>query len=991
MAKQIINIGTTANDRTGDPLRIAFRKANENFTEVYTAIDNIDVDIPDIPSDISDLTDTENRLVIKSHVELVDRLESDPDTIVVFVKGPNTYSNTVFDAIDTDMSLTREASGIGGQGAGIYNKELEVAWQPTISPLGTEWNLDGWDNLDDVKVRFYEPLREVFRNRIGEYIVGAKLVMHDTINDKYYKFEFSQWQQGADHNGSFAYTRELIDTTNSVGVTFPDGTTQVTKPKEFTGYKEIFIGDTSQYDIQPKDAGKYINAFNTTIYIPNEGTFAFPRGSLIHFVASSGPVTLAPRGNAVIYGADGNQTSSWVIPEGTTASILKTNTNTWFISAVSTSLASTSLPYLELTNDPFIFEPYSGELVSFSKDNYETGNSAIDFIDEQIAITRGVNQGIYNPILEPQWDDNNNDGPSPEGTVWNVEGWDDLTNLNQRIYYSFYDAYGGNLGNLVLSSEPVMKDVANDKYYKFDFSVWGNSNNGAPVTYTRTQIDSVTGATIGEPVTFAKAGYDIPSQVNDPIDDGVTLARGNNQGLFNIDLETGWTTDGEDSPEGTLWNNEGWGKLRNVTQRTYGTFQEALDYNIGQNVIGKELVMWDAINNKYYAFKFSGWTQGQNNGGPGGGGFAYTRRLINTNQLFVKTDYGDEVDAISEGLHITRGEQGWLYNPLEDEGHDDNTPTGSLWNNDGWDDLTNVETRNYVPLETIWGGNFNSIPGAKMIMLDETTDKYWAVQFLSWTQGQNGGGFSYIRYELDLTQLQQGIKFADGSILNSANDVNRVKSTASGDRRIEEAVGNKTVSVTSRTVEQQFSGVTLSPTLGPAWDVFIDGTVHADLYSYVSTNNPDRMTLLINGSEYEVDPYISGSNVILYQINSQAVSYSQGDSFIVIKYTGAEPIVWWDKNDLPSGGSDFRGAVIDYHAYTGEATIIGTIHIVDDDGEENITHTEVSSGDTDSENDDLWFVQNEGTISYRRMDGESKTLKIHWTAKVFYGSEYNDD
>jgi hypothetical protein len=35
MAKQTINIGTTANDGTGDPLRDAFDKANDNFNELY--------------------------------------------------------------------------------------------------------------------------------------------------------------------------------------------------------------------------------------------------------------------------------------------------------------------------------------------------------------------------------------------------------------------------------------------------------------------------------------------------------------------------------------------------------------------------------------------------------------------------------------------------------------------------------------------------------------------------------------------------------------------------------------------------------------------------------------------------------------------------------------------------------------------------------------------------------------------------------------------
>lgn len=36
MAKQTIGIGTVANDNTGDPLRTAFTKINDNFNEVYT-------------------------------------------------------------------------------------------------------------------------------------------------------------------------------------------------------------------------------------------------------------------------------------------------------------------------------------------------------------------------------------------------------------------------------------------------------------------------------------------------------------------------------------------------------------------------------------------------------------------------------------------------------------------------------------------------------------------------------------------------------------------------------------------------------------------------------------------------------------------------------------------------------------------------------------------------------------------------------------------
>ena len=35
MAKQVINLGTMADNKSGDPLRTAFTKINENFDELY--------------------------------------------------------------------------------------------------------------------------------------------------------------------------------------------------------------------------------------------------------------------------------------------------------------------------------------------------------------------------------------------------------------------------------------------------------------------------------------------------------------------------------------------------------------------------------------------------------------------------------------------------------------------------------------------------------------------------------------------------------------------------------------------------------------------------------------------------------------------------------------------------------------------------------------------------------------------------------------------
>ena len=41
MAKQIINIGSSANKGDGEPLRTAFDKINDNFCELFLKVDNL--------------------------------------------------------------------------------------------------------------------------------------------------------------------------------------------------------------------------------------------------------------------------------------------------------------------------------------------------------------------------------------------------------------------------------------------------------------------------------------------------------------------------------------------------------------------------------------------------------------------------------------------------------------------------------------------------------------------------------------------------------------------------------------------------------------------------------------------------------------------------------------------------------------------------------------------------------------------------------------
>jgi hypothetical protein len=57
MAKQIINIGTSVNKGDGDPLRTAFQKINENFSELYAGVGAV-IDLSAVDQHIIPATDS---------------------------------------------------------------------------------------------------------------------------------------------------------------------------------------------------------------------------------------------------------------------------------------------------------------------------------------------------------------------------------------------------------------------------------------------------------------------------------------------------------------------------------------------------------------------------------------------------------------------------------------------------------------------------------------------------------------------------------------------------------------------------------------------------------------------------------------------------------------------------------------------------------------------------------------------------------------------
>lgn len=130
MARQNINTGAAANDRTGDPLRTAFTKVNANFTELYANVATISsnisepVDYADIlnaPTDISDLTDT------------TDLLSPPPPTSLV-----NGDNEVTLDSLGT-LSVPYQSTNNAFQLTLSASNYVSTTQKPTLPLVGAPW------------------------------------------------------------------------------------------------------------------------------------------------------------------------------------------------------------------------------------------------------------------------------------------------------------------------------------------------------------------------------------------------------------------------------------------------------------------------------------------------------------------------------------------------------------------------------------------------------------------------------------------------------------------------------------------------------------------------------------------------------------------------------------------------------------------------------------------------------------------------------------
>jgi hypothetical protein len=153
MSKQVINIGQNPNDYTGDPLRLAFQKVNNNFDEIYANVLSSNYrftlnTMATVDGNINIVPDGTSAVVVGTHNQVflsntAASSSTNTGALVVAggigVAGSITVGSGVFWANGTPFS----SGGAGGTGITVTSSST-----PPLSPnLGDEWYNTGNDTL----------------------------------------------------------------------------------------------------------------------------------------------------------------------------------------------------------------------------------------------------------------------------------------------------------------------------------------------------------------------------------------------------------------------------------------------------------------------------------------------------------------------------------------------------------------------------------------------------------------------------------------------------------------------------------------------------------------------------------------------------------------------------------------------------------------------------------------------------------------------------
>jgi hypothetical protein len=237
----------------------------------------------------------------------------------------------------------------------------------------------------------------------------------------------------------------------------------------------------------------------------------------------------------------------------------------------------------------------------------------------------------------------------------------------------------------------------------------------------------------------------------DRITDDLWITRGNSLPIYNISEQIIGP-----SPQGTLW---AWGKISDgIENLDFGDWLKVIEEEPPQ-MVDSNMVLFLVTDSIYIDIRFTSWTEGNS-----GGGFSYERSTGTVSEhvwtgpktTITKNNNADwklasNQDRITDNVWLTRADRRGLFNIAVEEsfafkGNESTiigSPKGTEWAYGSIAD--GVETLDF----DIWVATNNESPptmvNKDMVLHLLEEDIYIDVKYTSWTQGNNGGGFSYER------------------------------------------------------------------------------------------------------------------------------------------------------------------------------------------------------------------------------------------------------
>lgn len=236
MAQKTLDIGTTANSRTGDPLRDAMIKVNDNFTELYSSIGAITTETP---------------LSIKTKYESNDDTNCFTDELKAKLDGIEDGATTDMTGDEIVVAINTKLGGTEWQGGGILTGPAIVN-AINLELGGTEWQEGGVLDGDMIVNAINETLGGTswqLGGGTGGSMTGSEIV--NAINEE---LETPIWQQGSgglsvSHIATQSYTVTNNDLSGGKGVALST-TSEIIIPAGLTNSQPFLVINMSSDQIR---------------------------------------------------------------------------------------------------------------------------------------------------------------------------------------------------------------------------------------------------------------------------------------------------------------------------------------------------------------------------------------------------------------------------------------------------------------------------------------------------------------------------------------------------------------------------------------------------------------------------------------------------------------------------------------------------------------------------------------------------------------------